>query len=334
MILVTGAAGFIGFHVVQRLLENGHAVHGLDNLNNYYDPTLKEARLRELARYPGFIFHRADLSDHSSVDRLFETHKPQIVLHLAAQAGVRYSLTNPRAYLESNLAGFLNILEGCRDCGVSHLVYASSSSVYGLNSSLPYSVRQNVDHPVSLYGATKKANELMAHSYSHLFRLPTTGLRFFTVYGPWGRPDMAYFRFTRSILEGKPIDVYNDGEMRRDFTYIDDIVEAVVRVITRPALPNPQWQGEVPDPGSSTAPYRIFNIGNHSSVALLHFIEIIEQCLGKKAIRRMLPAQPGDVISTSADVSELNREIGFIPSTPIEIGLRHFTDWFRAYYKV
>jgi UDP-glucuronate 4-epimerase len=333
MILVTGAAGFIGFHVARRLLENGQPVHGLDNLNDYYDPALKEARVRILERLPGFTFHRVDLSDQTSIARLFRDLRPLYVVHLAAQAGVRYSLTHPHAYLESNLTGFLNVLEGCRACGTLHLVYASSSSVYGLNSSVPFSVHQNVDHPVSLYGATKKANELMAHSYSHLYRLPTTGLRFFTVYGPWGRPDMAYYRFTKAILQGEPIEVYNEGRMRRDFTYIDDIVEGVVRVIARPGLPNPQWDGENPDPGSSTAPYRIYNMGNRSSVELLRFIEIIEECLGKKAVRRLLPAQPGDVLATAADVSELDREIGFVPSTPIDVGLRRFTDWYRDYYQ-
>jgi UDP-glucuronate 4-epimerase len=333
MILVTGAAGFIGFHVAQRLLHDGQAVHGLDNVNDYYDPALKEARLRLLAGQPGFTFHRVNVADEASVAAIFEKHRPEYVVHLAAQAGVRRSLTHPRLYTESNISGFLNILEGCRHCGVKHLVYASSSSVYGLNSAMPFSVHQNVDHPVSLYGATKKANELMAHSYSHLYRLPTTGLRFFTVYGPWGRPDMAYFLFTRAILEGRPIDVYNDGRMRRDFTYIDDIVEGVVRIMARPATPDPNWKGEAPDSATSPAPYRLYNIGNHSSVELLHFIGVIEDCLGKKAVKRLLPAQPGDVIATSADVSDLTRDVGFGPNTPIETGLRRFIDWYRAYYR-
>jgi len=334
MILVTGAAGFIGFHVVQRLLRDGHAVHGLDNINDYYDPELKRARLRLLTAEPKFTFHKTDLIDQAAISGIFEDHRPEYVVHLAAQAGVRHSITQPRLYTESNVTGFLNILEGCRHCGVRHLVYASSSSVYGLNSSMPLSVHQDVDHPVSLYGATKKANELMAHSYSHLYSLPTTGLRFFTVYGPWGRPDMAYFLFTKAILEGKPIDVYNEGRMRRDFTYIDDIVEGLVRVMARPAAPDPQWRREAPDSAASSAPYRLYNIGNHSSVELLHFIGVIESCLGKKAVKRLLPAQPGDVLSTAADVSDLARDVGFAPDTPIETGLRRFIDWYRAYYGV
>ncbi len=333
MILVTGAAGFIGFHVIRRLLHDGQVVHGLDNLNDYYDPALKEARLRLLADMPGFTMHRANVADQAVVAGIFEKYRPDFVIHLAAQAGVRHSLSHPRLYTESNIVGFLNILEGCRHHGVKHLVYASSSSVYGLNSTMPFSVHQSVDHPVSLYGATKKANELMAHSYSHLYKLPTTGLRFFTVYGPWGRPDMAYFLFTKSILEGTPIDVYNEGKMKRDFTYIDDIVEGVVRVMDRPAAPDPQWQGANPDPGSSRAPYRLYNIGSHSSVELLHFIGVIEECLRKKAVKRLLPAQPGDVIATAADVSDLAREVGFEPNTPIETGLRRFVDWYRAYYR-
>ncbi len=333
MILVTGAAGFIGFHVAQRLLHDGQAVHGLDSVTDYYDPALKEARLRLLDGLPGFTFHRVNVADQASVAGIFEKHRPDYVVHLAAQAGVRHSLTHPRLYTESNISGFLNILEGCRHCAVKHLVYASSSSVYGLNSAMPFSVHQNADHPVSLYGATKKANELMAHCYSHLYRLPTTGLRFFTVYGPWGRPDMAYFLFTKSILEGRPIDVYNDGKMRRDFTYIDDIVEGVVRIMARPAAPDQKWKGEAPDPATSPAPYRLYNIGNHSSVDLLHFIGVIEDCLGKKAVRRLLPAQPGDVIATSADVSDLTRDAGFEPNIPIETGLRRFIDWYRAYYR-
>jgi UDP-glucuronate 4-epimerase len=334
MILVTGAAGFIGFHVAQRLLRDGETVHGLDNINDYYDPELKRARLRLLTAEPGFTFHKTDLTDQAAISAIFEKHRPDRVIHLAAQAGVRHSISQPRLYTESNVSGFLNILEGCRHCGVKHLVYASSSSVYGLNSVMPLSVHQDVDHPVSLYGATKKANELMAHSYSHLYGLATTGLRFFTVYGPWGRPDMAYFLFTKAILEGKPIDVYNEGRMKRDFTYIDDIVEGVVRVMARPAAPDPKWKRDAPDSASSSAPYRLYNIGNHTPVELLHFIGIIEDCLGKKAVKRLLPAQPGDVLATSADVSELTRDVGFAPHTPIEAGLRRFIDWYRAYYSV
>jgi UDP-glucuronate 4-epimerase len=334
MILVTGAAGFIGFHVAQRLLRDGHPVVGLDNLNDYYDPALKEARLRLLSAQPRFTFHRSDISDRAAVGAVFSEHRPDRVVHLAAQAGVRHSLTSPRAYIESNISGFLNILEGCRQFKSSHLVYASSSSVYGLNSKMPFSSHDRVDHPVSLYGATKKANELMAHSYSHLYGIPTTGLRFFTVYGPWGRPDMAYFLFTRSIVEGKPIDVYNEGRMMRDFTYIDDVVEGVVRVLDRPATANPGWRGDDPDSASSSAPYRLYNMGNHTPVELNHFIEIVEACLGKKAVKRLLPAQPGDVISTAADVDDLARDVGFAPSTPIEVGIRRFVDWYRGYYGV
>jgi UDP-glucuronate 4-epimerase len=334
MILVTGAAGFIGFHVALRLLKDGHSVHGLDNLNDYYDPLLKEARLALLTAHPKFTFHRVNVADQAAVADIFRTHRPESVVHLAAQAGVRHSITNPQSYVESNVSGFLQVLEGCRHVGVKHLVYASSSSVYGLNTQMPFSAHQSVDHPISLYGATKKANELMAHSYSHLFGLPTTGIRFFTVYGPWGRPDMAYFLFTRSILEGKPIDVYNEGRMKRDFTYIDDVVEAVVRVLARPAARNPGWDGNKPDSATSSAPYRLYNIGNHSPVELAHFIDVIEECLGKKAVRRMLPAQPGDVLSTSADVADLSRDGGFEPKTPVEIGMRYFTDWYRSYYAV
>lgn len=332
MILVTGAAGFIGFHVVQRLLGEGHAVHGIDNLNDYYEPALKEARLRLLSANPKFTFHRTSIADRPGISAIFEACRPEFVIHLAAQAGVRHSLGNPHDYVESNVAGFLHILEGCRHGGVKHLVFASSSSVYGLNSEMPLSVHQSVDHPVSLYGATKKANELMAHSYSHLFRIPVTGLRFFTVYGPWGRPDMAYFSFTKAILEGRTIDIYNEGKMKRDFTYIDDVVEGVVRVMARPAVPDPDWTGDRPDSASSSAPYRIFNIGNHSPVDLLRFIEILEDCLGKKAVKRLLPAQPGDVLATSADVSGLLLHAGFEPRTPIETGVSRFIDWYRAYY--
>ncbi|MEN9663007.1 MAG: hypothetical protein RL324_1956 [Verrucomicrobiota bacterium] len=332
MILVTGAAGFIGFHVCQRLLSAGHVVHGLDNLNDYYDVRIKEARLKLLQAHPQFTFHKVELADQAAVAGLFSTHRPEYVINLAAQAGVRYSLVNPRAYVDCNITGFLHILEGCRHHGVKHLVYASSSSVYGLNTAMPFSVHHNVDHPVSLYAATKKANELMAHSYSHLYRMPVTGLRFFTVYGPWGRPDMAMFLFTKAILAGQPIDVYNHGQMRRDFTYVDDIVEGVVRVMERPAPPNPAWRADAPDPATSPAPYRLYNIGNHSPVELLRLIEVIEECLGKKAIKRMLPLQPGDVPMSFADVADLARDAGFAPNTPIEIGVRRFITWYRGYY--
>jgi len=334
MILITGAAGFIGFHVSLRLLRDGHEVHGFDSMNDYYDVTIKEARLKLLREFPAFHFHKADLADQSAVHAVFEQNKPEFVVNLAAQAGVRFSLINPRAYTDSNITGFLNILEGCRHHGVKHLVYASSSSVYGLNTTMPFSVHHNVDHPVSLYAATKKANELMAHSYSHLYRLPTTGLRFFTVYGPWGRPDMALFLFTKAILEGTPIDVYNEGRMRRDFTYVDDIVEGIRRVIFRPAVPDPQWSGGSPDSATSLAPYRLYNIGNHSPVDLMEFIETIEESLGKKALKRMLPLQAGDVQNSFADVANLTRDIGFVPGTPIKVGVKRFVDWYRSYYSI
>jgi UDP-glucuronate 4-epimerase len=333
MILVTGAAGFIGFHVAQRLLRDGQAVHGLDNLSDYYDVDLKEARLRLLRDFPQFTFHRTDLADAESVAALFARHPPEMVVHLAAQPGVRYSLVNPRAYTESNVTGFLNVLEGCRHQAVKHLVYASSSSVYGLNTALPFSVHHNVDHPISLYAATKKANELMAHTYSHLFALPATGLRFFTVYGPWGRPDMALFLFTKAILAGTPIDVYDQGRMRRDFTYVDDIVEGVVRVLARPAAPDPAWRPDRPDSASSCAPHRLYNIGNHSPVELLRFIEILESCLGRTAVKRLLPLQAGELPVSFADVSDLARDVGFEPSTPIEVGIRRFVEWYRSYYR-
>jgi UDP-glucuronate 4-epimerase len=332
MILVTGAAGFVGFHVALRLLRDGQVVHGLDNLSDYYDVSLKEARLRMLREHPTFTFHQADLSDQAAIADVFARHQPDYVVNLAAQAGVRYSLVNPRAYIESNITGFLHILEGCRHHAVKHLVFASSSSVYGLNTTMPFSVHHNVDHPVSLYAATKKANELMAHSYSHLYRLPTTGLRFFTVYGPWGRPDMALFLFTKAILEGRPIDVYNEGRMKRDFTYVDDIVEGVVRLIPRPAAPNPEWRGNNPDAATSPAPYRLYNIGNHAPVELGRFIAIIEECLGKKAVQRLLPLQAGDVPMSFADVEDLKRDVAFAPSTPIEVGIRRFIEWYRDYY--
>lgn len=330
-ILVTGAAGFIGFYVTQRLLARGEQVIGIDNLNDYYDVRLKHARLAQIGDHLNFRFIQLDLADRAGMEALFQQHRPRRVVHLAAQAGVRYSLQNPHAYVDSNLVGFLNILEGCRHNEVEHLVYASSSSVYGLNAAMPYSVHHNVDHPISLYAATKKANELMAHSYSHLYRLPTTGLRFFTVYGPWGRPDMAYFKFTKAILEGKPIEVYNHGKMRRDFTYIDDIVEGVLRVLDRVPESNADWSGEHPDPGSSPTPYRIYNIGNHSPVELSRFIEALETALGRKAEKIMLPMQPGDVPATYADVDDLVRDTGFSPSTSIEDGLTRFAEWYRQY---
>ena len=332
-ILVTGTAGFIGFHLARRLLEQGHEVFGADNVNDYYDPTLKYNRLTQLHERPGFRFHKLDLADRPRTAELFRSVRPQRVIHLAAQAGVRYSLTNPHAYIDGNLVAFTNVLEGCRHQGVAHLVYASSSSVYGGNTRMPFSVHDNVDHPFSLYAATKKANELMAHSYSHLYGLPTTGLRFFTVYGPWGRPDMALFIFTRAILNGEPIDVFNEGRMQRDFTYIDDIVEGVIRVAGRVAVANPAWNGDTPDPGSSKAPYKLYNIGNNNPVELLHLIETLEDCLGRKAIKRLLPMQPGDVPATFADVSDLARDAGFKPSTSIEDGVRRFTDWYLNYYE-
>jgi len=307
-------------------------VIGLDKLNDYYDVRLKEARLARLTGRAGFEFHQLNLADRDGIDRLFANARPQRVIHLAAQAGVRYSLTNPRAYIDSNLVGFTNILEGCRHNGIEHLVYASSSSVYGANTRMPFSVHQNVDHPLSLYAATKKPNELMAHTYSHLYGLPTTGLRFFTVYGPWGRPDMAYFLFAKAILEGRPIDVFNEGRMRRDFTYIDDIVEGVVRVADRVATPDPAWSGDAPDPGTSAAPYRLYNIGNNNPVELLHLIELLEEALGRAAQKRMLPMQPGDVPATYANVDDLMRDVGFRPATPIEEGVRRFVAWYRGFY--
>ena len=333
-VLVTGAAGFIGFHVARALLARGDTVVGFDNVNDYYDPTLKEARLALLRQEPGFAFVKGGLEDEAAVRKLFSGKPFDRVIHLAAQAGVRYSLTNPGAYVQSNLVGFLHILEACRHAQTPHLAYASSSSVYGLNAHFPFSVHDVVDHPVSLYAATKKANELMAHTYSHLYGLPTTGLRFFTVYGPWGRPDMALFLFTKAILAGKPIDVFNHGKMRRDFTFIDDIVQGVVRVADRIAAPNPDWDAAAPDPGTSPAPYRVYNIGNHTPVELDHFIGAIEAALGKKAVRNYLPMQPGDVAATSADVEDLRRDVGFAPATPIETGIARFIAWYREYYKV
>ena len=332
-ILVTGAAGFIGFHTSELLLGRGDEVVGLDNLNDYYDVGLKEARLARLNHHRGFRFHRLDLADRAGMEALFAREKPQRVIHLAAQAGVRYSIQNPHAYVDSNLVGFMNILEGCRHHGVEHLVYASSSSVYGANTTMPFSIHHTVDHPLSLYAATKKANELMAHTYSHLYRLPTTGLRFFTVYGPWGRPDMAMFLFTKAILEGKPIDVFNNGQMRRDFTYVDDIVEGVIRVSDRVAVSNPRWTGAHPDPGTSSAPYRIYNIGNNQPVELMRIIECLEQSLGRVAEKRFLPMQPGDVPATFADVDDLTADVGFKPSTSIESGVERFVTWYREFYQ-
>lgn len=333
-VLVTGAAGFIGYHVADRLLAAGTPVVGLDNLNDYYDPTLKAARLARLEGRPGFRFVKLDLADRQGITELFTTERFDRVIHLAAQAGVRYSLTNPHAYADSNLVGFLHILEGCRHTDVAHLTYASSSSVYGANTTMPFSVHDNVDHPLSLYAATKKANELMAHTYSHLYGLPTTGLRFFTVYGPWGRPDMAMFLFTKAILAGRPIDVFNHGQMRRDFTYIDDIVEGVLRVSERTATPDPAWQGETPDPGTSRAPYRIYNIGNNQPVELMDVIATLERELGQTAVKNMLPMQPGDVPATYADIDDLARDVGFRPATPIAEGLRRFVAWYRQFYGV
>jgi UDP-glucuronate 4-epimerase len=333
-VLLTGAAGFIGFHVAARLLADGHRVIGADNLNAYYDPTLKQARLDRLTPHAGFAFERVDVGDRAAMTEMFRRHRPARMVHLAAQAGVRYSLVDPHAYVDANLVGFLNVLEGCRQHRVEHLVYASSSSVYGANTRLPFSVHDNVDHPLSLYAATKKANELMAHSYAHLYALPCTGLRFFTVYGPWGRPDMALFLFTRAILEGRPIDVFNEGRMQRDFTYVDDVVEGVVRVLARPPAPDPAWSGDRPDPGTSRAPYRIYNIGNDRSVELLRYIAVLEECLGRTARKNFLPLQPGDVPVTRADVDDLARDFDYRPRTTIEEGVARFVDWYRAYYGV
>jgi UDP-glucuronate 4-epimerase len=333
-ILVTGCAGFIGFHVAGRLLEQGHSVVGLDNLSDYYDVNLKRARLAQLEGRANFRFFKVGLEDGDEVARLFQAEGFDRAVHLAAQAGVRYSLTHPHVYTQANLVGFTHILEGCRHHALKHLVFASSSSVYGANTRMPFSVHHNVDHPVSLYAATKKANELMAHAYAYLYRLPCTGLRFFTVYGPWGRPDMALFQFTKAILEGQPIDVYNYGRMRRDFTYIDDVAEGVIRVMERVPEPDPNWSGEKPDCGSSSAPYRIYNIGNHNPVELRYFIEVLERKLGKKAKQNLLPLQDGDVPATYADVEDLARDVGFRPATPIEMGISHFVDWYREYYGV
>lgn len=331
-ILVTGAAGFIGSATSMALLQRGDTVVGVDNVNDYYDVSLKEARLKRLLAMPGFSFVRASIADGARMKQLFAESRPQRVVNLAAQAGVRYGSKNPHAYIDSNVVGFLNILEGCRHHGVEHLVYASTSSVYGANTLMPFSVHQNVDHPVSLYAATKKANELMAHSYAHLYGLPVTGLRFFTVYGPWGRPDMSLFLFTRNILSGTPIDVFNHGDHGRDFTYIDDIVEGIVRVLDRPAAPNAAWNGDAPDPATSASPYRLYNIGNNTPVELMYFIECIEDALGRKAKKNFLPLQPGDVPRTCADVDALVTDIGFRPRVPIEDGIRRFMSWYVDYY--
>ena len=333
-ILITGAAGFIGSTLAHRLLDRGDEVLGYDNLNDYYDVRLKQARLDRLTPRPGFSFVKAALEDRAALEAAFDTFRPQRVVNLAAQAGVRYSLENPRAYVDANIVGFLNILEACRHKGVEHLVYASSSSVYGSNRKLPFAVEDSVDHPVSLYAASKKANELMAHTYSHLFGLPTTGLRFFTVYGPWGRPDMALFLFTRKILAGEPIDVFNYGNHSRDFTYIDDIVEGVVRTLDRVPGPDPAFDPMAPTPASSSAPYRVYNIGNHTPVKLSRYIELIEEATGRRAEKRLLPLQPGDVPDTEADVSALMRDTGYSPGTPVEVGVRRFVEWYRDFYRV
>jgi UDP-glucuronate 4-epimerase len=331
-VLVTGAAGFIGMHVARRLLADGYRVVGLDNLDAYYDPRLKQARVAELDAIPGFRFEKTDIADRHAVAALFAEHRFPHVVHLAAQAGVRHSLIDPHAYAAANLTGFLNVLEGCRHAGCRHLVYASSSSVYGANTRVPFRATDNVDHPLSLYGATKKANELMAHAYAHLFALPATGLRFFTVYGPWGRPDMAMWLFTDAIMQGRPIKLFNNGQMRRDFTYIDDVVEAVVRIVPKPPAPNPAWSGDAPDPATSAAPWHVYNIGNSQPVEVPEVVRLIEQAVGKPAVRELLPMQPGDVPETCADVADLERAVGFRPKTPIEEGVRRFVDWFLRSY--
>lgn len=333
-ILVTGAAGFIGYHTAKALIECGHEVIGIDNLNTYYDVRLKEDRLAQLRDAPGFSFHKLDLADRAGVEKLFAETRPRRVIHLAAQAGVRYGMDHPHTYVDSNIVGTLHVLEGCRHHDVEHLVFASSSSVYGANTAMPFSVHQNVDHPLSIYAASKKANELMAHTYAHLYRLPVTGLRFFTVYGPWGRPDMALFKFTKSILAGEPIDVFNNGHHARDFTYIDDVVEGVLRTADRIPGANPAWSGAEPDPATSTAPYRIYNIGNHSPVQLMDFIGLLEQALGREAKKNFLPMQPGDVPATFADVDDLIADVGFAPATPLQEGIGRFVKWYRGYYGV
>ncbi|MCZ6658074.1 MAG: NAD-dependent epimerase [Gammaproteobacteria bacterium] len=333
-VLITGAAGFIGSFTCHRLLDRSDEVVGVDNLNDYYDVGLKEARLVRLQERAGFTFERADIDDSTTVAALFREHRPNRVVHLAAQAGVRYSLENPQAYIDANITGFLNVLESVRDLGTDHLVYASTSSVYGANTKMPFSVHDAVDHPVSLYAATKKCNELMAHTYSHLFGIPCTGLRFFTVYGPWGRPDMALFKFTRQILAGEPIDVFNYGYHKRDFTYIDDIVEGIVRVLDKGAVANPDWDGSDPDPASSSAPYRIYNIGSNNPIDLMRYIEVLEETLGIEAKTNLLPMQPGDVPDTYADVDDLVQEVGYKPDTPIEVGIHNFVSWYKTYYQV
>lgn len=333
-VLITGTAGFIGSTLAIRLLERGDEVIGIDNLNDYYDVNLKKARLKRVNSYENFTDVRGNIEDKDVVDNLFRKHQPQRVINLAAQAGVRYSLENPHAYINTNIVGFMNILEGCRHSGVEHLLYASSSSVYGANTNYPFSVHNNVDHPVSLYAATKKSSELMAHTYSHLFNIPTTGLRFFTVYGPWGRPDMALFMFTKNILAGKPIDVFNYGDHKRDFTYIDDIVEGVIRTLDNVATPNPDWTGDNPDSATSKAPYRLYNIGNNNPCTLLRYIEVLEDCLGKKAEKNMLPLQPGDVPYTYADTSDLMNDVGYKPDTSVEEGIKKFVDWYRGFYNI
>ena len=333
-VLLTGAAGFIGFHVANALLGRGDVVVGVDNLNNYYDVGLKNARLDILKGKEGFTFHKTDLADRTAIEKIFADDKPQRVINLAAQAGVRHSLTDPHAYIQSNIVGFLHILEACRHNGVEHLVYASTSSVYGANTRMPFATSQAVDHPLSLYGATKKGNELMAHSYAHLYGLPTTGLRFFTVYGPWGRPDMALFSFTKKILAGEPIEIFNNGDHQRDFTYIDDIVEGVVRTLDKVAVPNPNWSSDAPDPSTSSAPYRLYNIGNSQPVDLMYFISCLESALGKEAKKNFISLQPGDVVRTCADIDDLERDVGFAPNTPIEDGIQRFVNWYRSYYDV
>ncbi|MBU1192767.1 MAG: NAD-dependent epimerase [Gammaproteobacteria bacterium] len=333
-VLITGSAGFIGSNLAGRLLARGDEVIGIDNLNDYYDVNLKKARLARNTTHKNYTDVRVDLENRAEIARIFEKYKPNRVVNLAAQAGVRYSLENPHAYVDTNIVGFVNILEGCRHNGVEHLVYASSSSVYGANTKMPFSVHHNVDHPVSLYAASKKANELMAHTYSHLFRIPTTGLRFFTVYGPWGRPDMALFMFTKNILAGQPINVFNYGKHRRDFTYIDDIVEGVVRILDKVPEPNPEWSSDAPDSASSNAPFKIYNIGNNEPVELMHYIKVLEDCLGKKAEMNMLPLQPGDVPDTYADVQDLVKDVGYKPATSVEDGVARFVEWYREYFKV
>lgn len=333
-VLITGTAGFIGSALAIRLLERGDEVIGIDNLNDYYDVNLKKARLARVSEHAGFTDVRIDLEDRKGIEDVFKQHKPERVVNLAAQAGVRYSITNPHAYIDTNIVGFVNILEGCRHNDVEHLVYASSSSVYGANTNYPFSVHNNVDHPVSLYAASKKSNELMAHTYSHLFNIPTTGLRFFTVYGPWGRPDMALFLFTKKILAGEPIDVFNFGNHKRDFTYIDDIVEGVIRTLDKIPEPNPDWSGDNPDSATSASPYRLYNIGNNEPVELMYYIEVLENCLGKKAEKNMLPLQPGDVPNTYADVKELVNDVGYKPDTSVEDGIARFVEWYKDYFNI